>query len=97
MFRRVSVLRPYCGDAVLPNYLLVNTSTLESALVNLGEAARITELDPDGDRMGHRTGGRCDSEDWAILPEGATYTPFDPNDPDRNPVWQELAPLIHAN
>jgi hypothetical protein len=22
---------------------------------------------------------------WAILPEGATYTPYDPNDPDHNP------------
>jgi hypothetical protein len=28
--------------------------------------------------------GACDGKEWAILPEGATYTPCDPNDPGHN-------------
>ena len=31
----------------MPKYLVVNTKTLESVLVDLHEAARIAELDPD--------------------------------------------------
>ena len=29
--------------------------------------------------------GRCDTEAWTILPEGATYTPYDVDNPDHNP------------
>jgi hypothetical protein len=35
------------GAAAMPKYLLVNLSTLTSILVDLDEAARIAELDPD--------------------------------------------------
>jgi hypothetical protein len=66
-------------------YLLVNTKTLESTLVNLDEAARITELEPDDIEWAIEQVGRCDAEEWAILPEGGTYTPYDPDNPDHNP------------
>jgi hypothetical protein len=71
--------------APMPRYLVVNTSTLESVLVDLDEAVRITELDPDDIEWAIEQVGRCDVEEWAILPEGAAYTPYDPNNPDHNP------------
>ena len=69
----------------MPKYLLVNTNTLQSAIVDLDEAARVTELDPDEIEWAIEQVGRCDTEKWAIVPEGATYTPYDPTDPDHNP------------
>jgi len=69
----------------MPNYLLVNRISSESRLVDLDEAARITELDPDEIEWAIEQVGRCDVEEWAILPEGATYTPYDPNNPEHNP------------
>jgi hypothetical protein len=69
----------------MSKYLLVNTQTLKSALVDLDEAARATELDPDEIEWAIEQVGRCDTDDWAILPEGATYTPYDPDSPDHNP------------
>jgi hypothetical protein len=54
-------------------YLLVNTNTLLSRLVSLDEAARITELCPDEIEWAIEQVGRCNTEEWAILPEGATY------------------------
>jgi len=69
----------------MPNYLLVNTISSESRLVDLDEAARITELDPDELEWAIEQVGRCDTDEWAILPEDATYTSYDPSDPEHNP------------
>lgn len=69
----------------MPNYLLVNTSTLQSSLVDLEQAAQVAQLDPDEIEWAVEVVGRCDTDGWAILAEGATYTPYDPNNPDHNP------------
>ena len=44
----------------MSNYLLVNTNTLKSVLVDLDEAARIAELDPDEIKWAIEEVGRCD-------------------------------------
>jgi hypothetical protein len=82
---RVSVFRSEYGEAAMPKYLVVNIKTRESTLVDLDEAARIAELDPDEIEWAIEQVGRCDTEEWAILPEGATYMPYDPDNPDHNP------------
>jgi hypothetical protein len=69
----------------MPNYLVANIKALDSVVVDLDEAARIPELDPDDIEWAIEETGRCDVEDWAILPEGATYTPYDPNNSGHNP------------
>ena len=72
-------------SAAGPKYLVVNIRTLNSTLVDLDEAARITELDPEEIEWAIEEVGRCDTEEWAILPEGVTYTPYDPDEADHNP------------
>jgi hypothetical protein len=72
-------------NAAVIKYFLVNIKTLKSVVVDLDEAARIAELDPDEIEWAIEQVGRCDVEEWTILHEGATYTPYDPNDPDHNP------------
>ena len=69
----------------MPKYLLVNTNTLQSAIVDLDEAARVTELDPDEIEWAIEQVGRCDTEKWAILPDDGIYTPYDPNNSSHNP------------
>jgi hypothetical protein len=65
----------------MPKYLIVNIKTLASVLVDLDEAARTTELDPDDIEWAIEEVGRCDTDGW----EGAAYTPDDPDNPDHNP------------
>lgn len=72
----------------MPNYLLVNTKTLKSTLVDLDVAARVTELDRYEIEWAIEQVGRCDAEEWAILPEGAIYTPHNPSDANHNPHGQ---------
>lgn len=69
----------------MPKYLVVNTKTLDQIVVDIDAAARIADLDPDEIEWAIEQMGRCDVEEWAILPEGATYTPYDPDNPDHNP------------
>jgi hypothetical protein len=69
----------------VPKYLVVNTKTLDQIVVDIDAAARIADLDPDEIEWAIEQMGRCDVEEWAILPEGATYTPYDPDNPDHNP------------
>ena len=70
----------------MPKYLVVNIKTLDSVVVDLDEAARITQLDPDEIEWAIEQVGRCDTEKCAVLPEGAAYTPYDATDPNHNPA-----------
>jgi hypothetical protein len=69
----------------MPKYLVVNVNTRESTLTTLKKAARMTELDPEEIEWAIEEVGSCDTEEWSILPEGAAYMPYDPNNPDHNP------------
>lgn len=74
-------------------FLVVNVRTLKEMVVDLDEAARITELDPDEIEWAIEQVGRCDVEDWAILPEGATYMPYDSGQSRSQSAWPKLVGL----
>ena len=50
----------------MPNYRFVNIRTLEQSVVDLDEAARVTELDPDEIEWAIEQVDRCDTEEWAV-------------------------------